>query len=389
MAVSNRSYVFRCLDQGMSSPYPLSSWEKVLQSDFAIVKPWLIPTENPATTMPCEQSSSTSCCYRIVERPDGGIVGVCDEGYCERRVFTKAEIVQYKPNFSRLRKDLAGLLQAIPDRRPITQTYLVSVGTITICGEAFGIHMGGGDSAETLFKMINRLWMDTNQRQIILSPSILSQNEGLDSFLRKAEWPKFTLDGNFELTPKRLEWSLQGKQQWRVLLNGLDGSVNEAQGSPYLYAIERGFAEIGKDFHKLKEENTALKEGLADRLSAISREVEPEYFQWILTVLAAGSISKAASMLGMAKSTFDEKLKRYRIKGGTYAILFDLVGIRRKVIGVRKLERFNESFLEHQPVISSSDNGLLMEVISALEAQDQNTWPAIRDELLDLLQEHG
>ena len=68
-------------------------WEKGLGvDDLGLLRPYLAPLPTRATTLPCERTfRGCGCRYRIVEHDDDTIVGICDEGRCERRSFTTDE----------------------------------------------------------------------------------------------------------------------------------------------------------------------------------------------------------------------------------------------------------------------------------------------------------
>lgn len=50
--------------------------------------------------------------------------------------------------------------------------------------------------------------------------------------------------------------------------------------------IEKGFDKVGVSLATLAQENESLKQNLAHQVGAIGKEVDPEYFHWILTILA-------------------------------------------------------------------------------------------------------
>ena len=153
--------------------------------------------------------------------------------------------------------------------------------------------------------------------------------------------------------------------------------------------VERGFDKVGVNLATMAEENETLKRNLAEQVGVIGQEVEPKYFQWILTVLATGSLRAAAALLGIKRSTFSDKLRRFASRGGTYCFLYDLVKVRRKVLGTHRLEHFNEEYLAHQGADADFDEeSFLKDLISALEAQNEKNWPQVKQEIIDLLAEH-
>ncbi|MEX0331445.1 MAG: hypothetical protein AB3N64_08495 [Puniceicoccaceae bacterium] len=153
--------------------------------------------------------------------------------------------------------------------------------------------------------------------------------------------------------------------------------------------LEKGFDKVGVNLTTLAQQNESLKLSLAEQVGAIGREVAPEYFQWILTILATGSQRAAAEALGIKRSTFSDRLKRYAGNGGIYSFLFSLVKLRSRVLGSRKLEHYNEEYLAHQnPGDGYNDEELLHDLLDALESQNERNWPKVRQELVDLLKEH-
>jgi hypothetical protein len=153
--------------------------------------------------------------------------------------------------------------------------------------------------------------------------------------------------------------------------------------------LEKGFDKVGVNLATLAQQNESLKLNLAEQVGAIGREVKPEYFQWILTILATGSQRAAAQALEIKRSTFSDRLKRYARSGGIYSFLFSLVKLRGRVLGSRKLEHYNEEYLAHQnPGGGYNDEELLHDLLDALESQNERNWPKVRQEIIDLLKEH-
>lgn len=145
------------------------------------------------------------------------------------------------------------------------------------------------------------------------------------------------------------------------------------------------FDNVTTDFAALQKENDLLKQQLAAVLAKMARQVAPEFFQWIFLILAAGSASAAARKLGLAISTFDERLKGYVERGGLYRTLFSLVAVRRKGTGRRQIERFNELFEEHQGEESWSEPNVLRDLLDGLEGLNASNWKSVREELMEVI----
>ena len=142
---------------------------------------------------------------------------------------------------------------------------------------------------------------------------------------------------------------------------------------------------IGHEFVSLKKENTGLKKDLAQYLTNIAKRVEPEYFQWIFTIMGAGSVNGAATLLGIPNSSFAAKLRQYASRGGVYATLFAMIKVR-KTSGIKSVESFSEEFAAHQPE-RFSDPCHISDLLNGLENLNADNWPGVRDELVELVRE--
>jgi hypothetical protein len=388
MAANKMNSVFQCIDQCIGHAFRRDQWQGILKERFSEIEPWLIPSGRRSETFGCARSPH--CHYRIVEHADGSFVGVCDEGRCDRRPFAPEELVQYHPNFARFRLELARLLELEPDRSEPPQPNVLPIGKMTLGKDRMEVKLVGGLNPGYLPQILMRFLNVRGPRQIILLASSYDGKADLKDFVYRVGWNCYEIEHSFTLSPRSLDWSSGAQAQWLTFKRSLlpPDVAREEDGRKFLAMIEEKLALLDKGIRNLQTENTVLKEDLAGHFISIARKVEPEYFHWILAIMAAGSVSAAAGMLDVANSTFNEKLKRYRDRGGIYRTLFDLLQIRRKGLGTRKLERFNEDYMLHQRATEdSNETDLLREVIDALEAQDEATWPAIRDELLTILKE--
>lgn len=390
MVATRMNSVFQCLDQSVGHAFRWDSWRGLLKERFGEIEPWLQPTERLASKVPCERTRLQNCSYRIVEHANGTFAGVCDEGRCRRREFEKPELVLYQPNLARFRLELARLLELEPDRSEPPQANILPIGKMTLGKDRLEVKLVGGLNPSSLPETLMRLLHVRGPKQVILIASSYGGKAPLKDFLYRVGWHCYEIEHSFTLQPRRLDWSPGAQAHWLNFKRDLlpPEAAREEDGRQFLAMIEEKLALLDQGIRDLQTENAMLKESLAGQFTSIARKVEPEYFHWILSIMAAGSVSAAAGMLGIANSTFNEKLKRHRDRGGIYRTLFDLLEIRRKGLGTKKLEHFNEDYLRHQQESGrANDTELLREVIEALEAQDEGTWPAIRDELLTLLRE--
>lgn len=390
MVANKANCVFQCLDQAFSTPFRLESWKQGTGERFSEIQPWLIPVEQLAPTVACEHTRVRGCRYRIVEHHDGSFTGVCDEGKCQRRHFEKSELIQYRPNFPRLRSELAKLIGVQPYASEPTHPCMLPIGDLAFGSSSYGVKLVGGLNQEVLERILRSLWMEGDQKQIIIFASSLSLTQPVAAFIRKAGWYHYSIEHSFALKPTTLSWEPEAQAYWLKFTESIitpEERTHEKE-KHLAEAVRQGFANIGRNIHQLESENSDLKQNLSNQLSVIANQVEPEYLHWILTIMTKGSVSQAAASLNMANTTLIGKLKRYSDRGGMYNMLHDLLAVRRRGLGIRKLEHFNEDFLDHQNYDGAAGNEDLMEeVLGALEAQDETNWPQIRNELLEVIQE--
>ncbi len=142
---------------------------------------------------------------------------------------------------------------------------------------------------------------------------------------------------------------------------------------------------VGREFADLEAENERLKGDLAKMIANIASQVDPEYFKWIYTILALGSVSKASAALKIPNSTFSKALKDGTGKGKMYRTLYSMIA-PRKGCGQKSIEGYNPEFAEHQGMAYDNPD-VIKDLLSGLEALNAKNWQQVRDELIELIQE--
>ena len=129
------SPIWRSLEIVGTDALTLPHWQKGLGAeDLALLRPYLTPRGVRATTFPCERTfRGCGCRYRIVEHDDDTIVGICDEGHCDRRAFTAEEIVLYGFNDLKLAAALATALglQPLASAADTVTTKVLAIATLS------------------------------------------------------------------------------------------------------------------------------------------------------------------------------------------------------------------------------------------------------------------
>ena len=174
----------------------LPHWEKGLGvDDLGLLRPYLAPLPTRATTIPCERTfRGCGCRYRIVEHDDDTLVGVCDEGRCERRSFTTDEIVLYGFNDSKLAASLATALGlTTTDYAALTaRADLVKIATLS--GDdgriAPVVLVRTRDPEAALDQLVLRL----TAKPILLFPTATNLTPSVEARLQRHGWPYRVLE---------------------------------------------------------------------------------------------------------------------------------------------------------------------------------------------------
>lgn len=372
----------------MGGGFRRASWERALRERFREVEPWLLPRERLAETVACEHSGRNGCAYRVVEHASGKFMGVCDEGRCARRVFERAELVEYTVDFARLRRELARVLGLEADSRDPPHPCLLPVGRWRAGQETLGVVLVGGNSPEVIERLLREIWQEGRLRHIVLLPSDREPRESAKAFLNRVEWPHYCLEERLELLPRNLRWRPGEEVRWRAFLEGVSplDTIERTLVRPVLDKLARSLEPVGERIAQVVSENELLGKRLVDQLAMIAEQVDPTYFRKIMAVLVHGSVRAAARAEGIPNSTYYGYLKEQSARGGLHRKMLELVKIRRRAVGRRKLGSFKGDLLLHQGGSGAGgDTALLEDVVRALRDQNPDNWEDVRDEVLDLL----
>lgn len=164
-------------------------------------------------------------------------------------------------------------------------------------------------------------------------------------------------------------------------------SITQVTMSDLKDHLDNRFDTLGHEYAALKEENERLKGDLASTISHLAKTVDAQFFYWVLTVLAKGSVLAASKALGIPNSSFSGDLKKWAARGGTYQKLYGMIECRQKGVGKRSIESFNDEWIGHQGGADVSDPGLLREMLDVLEDMNEANWESMRNEFIELLKE--
>jgi hypothetical protein len=185
------SPIWRSLEVVGTDGLTLPHWQKGLGAeDLAVLRPYLTPRAERAATFPCERTfRGCGCRYRIVEHDDDTIVGICDEGHCERRAFTAEEIVLYGFNDPKLAAALATALGLHPLTSTDDTVTTKVLPIATLSGE-------DGRTTQVLLvrtrdpeAVLDKLTLHLTTKPILLFPTATNLTPSVVARLHHQGWP--------------------------------------------------------------------------------------------------------------------------------------------------------------------------------------------------------
>lgn len=387
--MNNMNAFGRSLEVQIIGGCRILGWKQVWGENFAVWSShYMIPFGGLASRAACERTLvGDACSYRIVEHEDGTLVGVCDEGYCKRKEFPREELVLYTINEDKLVKELSSIFGLIQGNELYpTQGRARRIGSLKNTQMTPVIFMRKRD-ANDFYRFLIEFYALRRTAAVFVFPTDRRINENCWKLIHDYQSQVFILDGNAIFTPQGMSLTEEGKKLWQNIVastspkrgydpvanNDDESFVEEGSANCNSKAHDRNYmleevrkvgSEIKKTVIALKQENDLLKESLAEHLSKVGNEVEPEFFFWIMTILGAGSVHKAAQMLGMANSTLRDKLKLYSKRSPRHQLLLKLTEISRTQLKGSTMERFNDAFIKHgkeEPVRGGT--ALLQEIL--------------------------
>jgi hypothetical protein len=224
------SPIWRALELVGADARTPSHWEMGLGSaDLALLRPYLSPRAKRATSKPCvETFKGHGCRYRIVEHDDDTIVGICDEGRCEKRAFTADEIVLHGFNDRKLATDIARALGVSPVAEPLDGTpgVLHIASLLGSGGQSVLVLLIRAGCAIRLLQCLQKLSYDRREGGLILLlPTDSSLGQAPCDFAEKRRWPFFILDEHLFFRPQGIQGTSSARDELDILAEGLLGQA--------------------------------------------------------------------------------------------------------------------------------------------------------------------
>jgi hypothetical protein len=232
------SPIWRSLEIVGSDALTLPHWQKGFGADdLALLRPFLSPRTHTASTQPCVNTfSGHDCRYRIVTHTGAHDhtthIGVCDEGRCEKRSFTTADLVLYRFNDSKLSAAIATALglqpfaAACPTTASSTPAKVLPIATL--CGD------DGRTAPVVLIRTrapeaaLDQLTLNLVAKPIILFPTAADLTPAVEARLHRYGWPYRVLENLLFFRPTGIIATADAADSIAEMAESLIGEVPKA-----------------------------------------------------------------------------------------------------------------------------------------------------------------
>lgn len=122
-----------------------AAWRMQLGERFEDIEPLLKPAGKLAASVPCDQTESRGCSFRVIQHSATDIVGVCDSGNCEPREFVRGDIMVVRLDVAELGRKIAESFGLRPSLVKSAIPEFQSIGDFEpVVGYRFPIYLATG-----------------------------------------------------------------------------------------------------------------------------------------------------------------------------------------------------------------------------------------------------
>ena len=370
----------------LSSPAFIWQQRLGIEKFTSLKKHWLRPDEFRPESHFCPKCNGV---HRIHWHSDSDIVSVPpNDVYCDKHSLSFEDACFLRFDVPRFVEQLCQQLSIILDKKADFSRFPCRIGWVEGALRQYPVYLLLGDPSRAE-QAAKNLLVEEESPFVLISSSDLPE---LFPLFEKQKCRLLSLLLITEITQASVDITSIGRKLFSDFLGGAeDSGCNPVEKSVILKALEDLRAHIdhrldnvGHKFADMEAENDRLKGELSKVIAHIASQVDSEYFRWIYTVLALGSISKASVALKIPNSTFSKSLKDGAGRGTMYRTLYSMIA-RRKGCGRKSVEGYNPEFAEHQGT-SYDDPDVIKDLLSGLETLNAKNWPKVRDELIELVQ---
>jgi len=206
-------------------------WRLGWREDFKEFQTYLLPSGERSKYVACQRTYEGSGWYRIVEHEDGLIVGVCDEGECERKVFKREELARFEIDRKGLAEQIANLLEISRHYVEIghySDSFTARLGSLGVkrLPVLLTIQRHAENFEETL-----RNWFVMNPEPVLfIMPTTRSLSERAQQILNTHRSFVFTLDDNVAVRRDGLAFTADGQDAWLDMRGQITGAIANRSG---------------------------------------------------------------------------------------------------------------------------------------------------------------
>jgi hypothetical protein len=203
-------------------------WFRLARAEFEVLQPFLSPSREPLSEIPCDRSlRGFACAYSVMETGENRFVALCEEGRCERRELTRRDVVGWSWDTQKLGSALASLLVS-PGTVAIVQkdprilrfaTVATERGSTCAC-----VLVRGRDDLQTA-QFLDQLRLEFDGRALIFTPTARYFGLNAEDRLRRHGWRHLVLDQLAVFRPTGLA-ALAGAR------DAIDAAVEALTGQP-------------------------------------------------------------------------------------------------------------------------------------------------------------
>lgn len=209
----------------------LYGWKRVWGEQFHQFEPWLISVPGIASSVGCARTfAGHGCAYRIVDHENGPTVGVCDQGYCTRKVFKREELALFAIHLKPLVSQLSTLFGLMPGQGEISgpgkNLRLGTLKGIKSCSVIFTRQI----SSEAFARFLAEYFANAPGPTIFLLPTRRRLNDQSTHVLEAQKSACFYLDEALQYESGQFVFSPTGQAAWRHLLSRYASAGIGAQG---------------------------------------------------------------------------------------------------------------------------------------------------------------
>ena len=222
---------WRSLETAVNGGTRLEVWDRVLGD--SVSTRFLLPVGGIVGSVGCVRTlAGHNCRYRIVEHDDGDVVGVCDEGYCARRSFTREDLAKFDLDADKIARGLSHALNITPGIRQLGYPGInLAIGSlpgtkqipVLLCRQ-FG--------SDELERFLANYFAEQNQAILLLLPTARRLSDRVVTILRLRDSHYFVLEDNLELqgAGAGFELSDAGRSAWRDCVDLIVGAGSTELG---------------------------------------------------------------------------------------------------------------------------------------------------------------